>query len=320
VAEHRIVETNFDGYKALRLESVTADITATFVPSAGMVGVSLTHHGKEILVHRGGLASYVEAGKTFGIPLLHPWANRLDGNHYRLGEVEVDLAAVSALVHHDNHGLPIHGLAAACPDWQVTETGANSTSAQLAACLDIGPQSPVFAGFPFAHGLELRLALSATCLSIATTLTATGDRPVPVSFGWHPYFQLPGVPRKDWIVDLPVGRQYVLDSHSLPTKERRALRIEKAPLGERAYDDLFDDLRPGANGIPIFTLAGGGRQIAVSFETGYPYAIVWAPAGQDLICFEPMTAPTNALATGWPELTLVQPGQSHTCRFSIEVR
>ena len=69
----------------------------------------------------------------------------------------------------------------------------------------------------------------------------------------------------------------------------------------------------------FFTLEGDDRRLAVCFEFGYPYAIVWAPAGQDLICFEPMTAATNALASGWPELITVAPGESYVARFSILV-
>ena len=42
--------------------------------------ISLTHRGEELLGQRGGLPAYRERGATFGIPLLHPWANRLDGD------------------------------------------------------------------------------------------------------------------------------------------------------------------------------------------------------------------------------------------------
>src|SRR4051812_50141521 len=50
-----------------------------WVPSMGMVGASLRHEGRELLGQRGGLEAYASRGATFGIPLLHPWANRLGG-------------------------------------------------------------------------------------------------------------------------------------------------------------------------------------------------------------------------------------------------
>ena len=46
-----------------------------------------------------------------------------------------------------------------------------------------------------------------------------------------------------------------------------------------------------------FAVAGGGRRIAVRFDAGYPCAQVFAPPGKDLVCFEPMTAPGDALRT-----------------------
>ena len=67
------------------MEPVTlkaGDLEATFAPGAGMIGTSLRHRGDELLEQRDGLDAYVKSAKTFGIPLLHPWANRLDGPRY----------------------------------------------------------------------------------------------------------------------------------------------------------------------------------------------------------------------------------------------
>ena len=48
----------------------------------------------------------------------------------------------------------------------------------------------------------------------------------------------------------------------------------------------------------MFALEGGGRRIEVEFEAGYPVAQVYAPPGEDYVCFEPMTAPIDALVSG----------------------
>ena len=74
---------------------------------------------------------------------------------------------------------------------------------------------------------------------------------------------------------------------------RRSTR-ERAPFGERSFDDLF----AVGEGPVAFGLAGGGRELAVELRAGYPYAQVFAPTGEDFICFEPMTAPVNALRSG----------------------
>jgi len=321
--KHSIAETEIEGYRAYRLESEDAQVTATFVPGAGMVGASLTHKGEELLVQEKGLKGYVEKGATFGIPLLHPWGNRLQSDTYKVGRIEADLKPVAPLVARDPNGLPIHGLGAGRKEWTVAEISPGVTCARLAAILDVDADSPIFPGFPFPHRLQhvitLAGATAGACLSIETKLTATGKPSVPVVFGWHPYFHIPGVTREEWNVDLPVRRHYRLSSQSLPTREREPVVVEKGRLGDRIYDDLFDEL-VGSNGNQgTFTLEGGNRKIAVCFEFGYPFAIVWAPSGRELICFEPMTAATNALSSGWPELITVAPGESYVARFSIRV-
>ena len=53
------------------------DLRAAIVPAAGMIGCSLRHRGDELLVQRGGLDAWRGTGRSFGLPLLHPWANRL---------------------------------------------------------------------------------------------------------------------------------------------------------------------------------------------------------------------------------------------------
>lgn len=321
--KHRISEIDLEGYLRYRLESVDAQVTATFVPGAGMVGTSLTHKGEELLVQENGLKGYVERGETFGIPLLHPWGNRLESETYRVEGKEVDLQPVAPLVARDPNGLPIHGLGAGRKEWTVTEVAAGMTCARLTAMLNVDANSPIFPGFPFPHRLQhvitLAGATTGACLSIETKLTATGKPSVPIVFGWHPYFHLPGVKREEWIVDLPIRRHYRLSAQNLPTREREPVVAEKGRLGDRIYDDLFDDLVASNGNQSTFTLEGGNRKLAVCFEFGYPYAIVWAPAGRNLICFEPMTAATNALASGWPELNSVAPGESYVARFSILV-
>ena len=57
-----------------------------------------------------------------------------------------------------------------------------------------------------------------------------------------------------------------------------------------------------------------GRRIELAFESGYSYAQVFAPAISDVICFEPMTAPADALRN---TPAAVGPGESFSARFSI---
>src|SRR5438128_8578746 len=71
-----------DGIETVALVSSDGNLRAAFAPSAGMVCCSLCHRGEELLAQRDGVRAYAERGSTMGVPLLHPWANRLAGFTY----------------------------------------------------------------------------------------------------------------------------------------------------------------------------------------------------------------------------------------------
>jgi galactose mutarotase-like enzyme len=317
MAGHEVRDERVDGLAAIALLSHARDLRVAFAPGAGLVGYSLTHRGEELLGQRGGLAAYRERGSTFGLPLLHPWANRLAASSYSVGGRSVELLDSAAPAHLDANRLPIHGLVAGVPYWQETgRTGGNGTAA-FSARLDYGAHAELMAGFPFPHELHVEAELQDGTLRIATILLPTGDVAVPVAYGWHPYLRLPGVPRADWRVELPVRRRAVLDPLGLPLGTTEPVEIEPGPLGERTFDDHFVELdRPAT-----FALEGGGRRIELELGDGYTHAQVYAPPASDddaYICFEPMTAAVNALASG-EGLRSVPPGGSFRADFSIRV-
>src|SRR4051794_40022771 len=104
-----------DGLAVSTLTS--AELEATFVPSAGMVGCSLRHRGDEVLGQRGGLSRYVARRGTMGIPLLYPFANRIARRRFAVAGREVVLEPGGAPGTVDHNGLPMHGLLAADPGW-----------------------------------------------------------------------------------------------------------------------------------------------------------------------------------------------------------
>ena len=59
------------------LELVVGDLKAVFLPGQNMLGSSLRHRGEETLRRVDDLERAAAKGSTAGIPLLHPWANRL---------------------------------------------------------------------------------------------------------------------------------------------------------------------------------------------------------------------------------------------------
>ncbi len=288
---------------------IAGDLEAVFLPGYGMLGASLRHRGVEILRRVEDLEAAAANGSTAGIPFLYPWANRLARPHYRAAGREVNLDLSSPLLHFDNHGLPMHGVPWSLLAWELTEARPDFLAARLG-----WSRRELLAIFPFRHRLEMAATLRSEGLTVETTLVAGRDAPAPVSFGFHPYFGLPEIPRAQWRLELPAMRKLVLDGRGIPTGAAEPFDGLDAPLGESNFDDGFALIEEQAS----FSIEGGGRRITVDLLAGYPYAQVFAPKDKEYVALEPMTAPASALTSG-RGLRLVEPAARFRAAFRIRV-
>lgn len=299
----------------VQLRDSEAPLEATFVPGAGMICSSLRHRGEELLAQNAGVGSYAEHGKTMGIPLLYPWANRLAGFDYSVAGRTVEVPQDVTRVALDDNGLPIHGVIGGRLVWElVREPGpdAQSLKAQL-SWSDARPE--LFEVFPFRHDLDYEARLLAGRLEIRVTAHACGEDVVPLAFGFHPYLSLPGAPRERWLIELPAMRHLALDASQIPIGPDKALAERSFELAGHEFDDGFDAVAEPAR----FAVTAAGRRVELELLEGYPCAQVFAPDSGQFICFEPMTAPANALRSG-AGLLLLAPGERHTAAFSVSVR
>ena len=113
-------------------------------------------------------------------------------------------------------------------------------------------------------------------------------------------------------MSLPVRRALIHDASLLPTGESEPFEPGPRELGDSDWDHEFAELVDP----PRFVLHTDDSEISLTFLRGYRFAHVFAPAESDFVCFEPMTAPTNALATG-AELPIVEPGGRCETAFEI---
>lgn len=284
------------------------DLTATFLPRHGMLGASLRYKGIELLRRLENLEVAAQKGSTAGIPVLYPWANRLEALGYRVAGVNVVLSAASTLLHFDDRGLPMHGITWALLAWEVLQ----STGESLVARLN-WTRPEFLAVFPFPHLVEMTATIRTDGLLIETIINAQ-EESVPISFGLHPYFGLPRIPRVEWHLKLPPMQKLVLDPRGIPTGTGEPFIGFDALLGDSTFDDLF----AVADSRPTFTLSGAGIRIVLEFLEGYGYAQIYAPRGKEFIALEPMTAPTNALHNG-RGLHIVEPHGQYRAAFCVNV-
>lgn len=287
-------------------------LEASFLPAAGMLCCSLRHRGAELLAQNRGVEAYARTGKTMGIPLLYPWANRLAGFDYTAAGRGVRLPRDPALLATDANGLPIHGVIGGRLRWHADAASGSSLRAALSWDESLGEP---FAAFPFRHELGYTASLGPGRLHVEVGVHASRGEEVPVAFGFHPYLAPPEGGRDGWLVELPAMRRLSLDRRGIPVVGAgREASARSFALAEEVFDDGFDGLADGAR----FSVSDGSRRIAVEFLGGYPCAQVYAPADGRFICFEPMSAPANALRSG-EGLALLAPGELYSASFAVSV-
>jgi aldose 1-epimerase len=256
------------------------DLAAQVDPSYGNRVRSLRLGGQEFMW------TTTERGKLDGVPLLAPWANRIDGLEYFANGKKYLLNPSLENLRFDGNHLPIHGLVLFADAWKTVARDASFVTSRL----EFWKRPDWMAQFPFAHTIEMTHWLRNGALEVETAIENLSEQPMPVAIGFHPYFQLTDSPRDEWHVQISARRQVVLSEKLTPTGETKALDFANPLLLKgQALDTVFDDLTGDA-----FLIEGRRQRIEVRFGPKFPVAIVYAPPTGSFVCIEPMSALTNA--------------------------
>jgi aldose 1-epimerase len=324
-ANYAVHQSVVDGIPVVRLSDALRSSEVCVAPSIGNMAYRFRLGGEDILWFPFTSPAELAAKPTFcALPLLAPWANRLDGDAYWANGKRYLLNPELGNLRRDEHRRPIHGLLNFSPDWETVSTGADADSAWTTSRLQFARHPDLMAQFPFAHTITVTHRLAEGRLEVEIELENHSAEPLPVAVGCHPYFCLPGVPRDLWVVHLAARDHLVLNDMLIPTGERSAVEFpDPYPLKGAVLDDVFGNLVRDPDGRARFWVEGGGRRITVTYGPKYTVAIAYAPAGRDYICFEPMSAVTNAFnlahAGVYPELQSVAQGAIWRESFRVEL-
>lgn len=325
-SRYSATQTADGGVEVVRLADTVRETEVAIAIGAGNMAYELKVRGDNFLWFPfAGPAELLQHPRFCGVPFLAPWANRLDSDSYWVNGRQYTLNSAIANFRRDPNGHPIHGLLNYSRDWTLVSADADDHSAHATSRLEFGAHPDLMAQFPFAHTIDMTYRLAAGILEVETVLQNRAAEPLPVANGYHPYFQLHDAPRDQWKVHLAARDHLVLNGQSIPTGERRPVEFNDPHLLEHGQlDDVFSDLVRGADGRARFWVEGLKQRVTVAYGPRYPVAVVYAPEGQEFICFEPMAAVTNAFnlahAGLFPDLQAVPPGGEWRESFSIEVQ
>jgi aldose 1-epimerase len=289
----------------VRLEDKKTDTVVSIIPSVGAVVFEMKVHGQNVIFFSpASLDAFRQRPSNTGIPFLGPWANRLDEQaFYANGKrfpFNMDLGNVTG-AH------PIHGFLSYAPR-EVVMLKADGNSAWLTTRLDVYRNPSWMAQFPFAHTVEVTHRLRNGELEVTTSVENLSSDPMPLSIGFHPYFQLTDSPRDEWTLSVPAHIQYLLSNDKIPTGETRPIQEffptpQSVALKDFNLDDVFGDLARDASGQAKMSVAGRKQKIEVVFGPKYTALVLYSPRGsgrgdgpsRSFVCFEPMTGITDAM-------------------------
>ena len=319
---HNYTATRADdhGTPVVRLADAIHKTEVTIVPSFGNRAIGMLVDGQNILYVPSSDPAQLKADRSLnGIPFLAPWANRMPDGFWANGKQYLFNTALDS-IRRDGNGIPIHGMLTASPFWEVTECVANETSAHVTSRLEFWRHPDLMANWPIAHEYTMTYRLAQGVLEVSVTVTNLSTEPMPVAIGFHPYFQIPGVPLAQAFAHIPARLHVETDKQLVATGETTPVDFpERGSLADHHFDDGFTGLTDR-----VFYVEGDGKRIEVEFGPKYTVAIIYAPPGHDYICFEPMTAITNGvnLAHGgkYDGLQTVAPGARWSESFRVRTK
>jgi aldose 1-epimerase len=189
--------------------------------------------------------------------------------------------------------------------------------------------------WPFAHAIEMTYRLQDGTLEVLTKISNMATEPMPVSIGYHPFYQLTDSPREEWTITVPARTRWLLSYQKVPTGQTEStdkfFPNGKGALKDYNLDDVFSDLNRDAQGRATYTLKGRKQQLDITQGPNYRSLVIYSPnplntgrgsqipppnpnatlapaaraggpppaanplATPNFICFEPMAGITNAL-------------------------
>jgi aldose 1-epimerase len=319
----------------VQLEDQKNQIVVSIITSVGMIAYEMKVKGQNVLRGPASIDEFrAKPAGLPGIPLLAPWANRLDEQaFYANGKrypFDMELGNV-------NGAIPIHGFMTRTDQWQVIEEKTDGKAAWVSARLDTSKQSAWMKQWPFAHTIDVTYRLQDGTLEVLTKVTNNAAEPMPVSLGWHPYYQLTDSPREEWTVSIPARSWWRLDYRKVPTgvvdPVEKIFPGGKGALKDYNLDDVFADLVRDSQGRATAVLKGRKQQLEISQGPNYKALVIYSPnptntglgsqvappnpnaapaadgagrggrgrggnaaaAPPNFICFEPMAGITNAM-------------------------
>jgi aldose 1-epimerase len=263
----------------IELADTTAQMNVSVVWSMGSAW-RIQVKGHDLTRPAASLAEYMARPGFAGMPLLAPFANRLDetafyanGKKYNF---DLELGNVRGPI-------PSTGYVNGTKAWQLVEFKADGKSAWVTCKLDFYRNPQFMKQFPFAHTVTMTYRVSEGALEVKTRLDNLSTDAMPVVIGFHPIYQLPDGNRDDWTVSVDAKTHWIEIPQRLPTGETQPIEnffgSDRTKIELKKYalvDDVFTDLIRDANGRATMKLMYNGKELHSILGPKYKTVLLWS--------------------------------------------
>jgi len=239
--------------------------------------------GQNLVLTAPSLEAFKARSGLTGIPLLAPFANRLDQTaFYANGKkytFDMGLGNVRGPI-------PATGFVNGSTDWKLAGFHSDAKSAWVTCRLDFYRIPELMKQFPFAHTITMTYRVSDGALEVHTRLDNLSDEPMPVVIGFHPIYELPEGNRNDWTVSVAAKTHWIEIPERLPTgetqpiedffnadKSRTAIHLKNYGM----IDDVFTDMVRDPEGRAIMRLMYHDKEVDEILGPNFKTVLLWSP-------------------------------------------
>lgn len=286
VLSEKVFEKGAARYAQLCLTD--GEVSVTVTPEKGGMLTSMTKGGEEYLWLRDGNFETTDRPRC-GVPILWPSVAKPDGGVHHFGGAD--------------YPMEVHGFADLLP-WQVQEATDDAIAVTLA------PNGLTKFLYPFDFLLTMRYTLAGSTVTLDFTVQNTGNKTLPFSFGFHPYFAASKLENVSFDIQAatcsenPKGEQPAAPAAITLTRK------------EGAADTIR--LMTGVQSPMVFTDAGNGHKVTVAFGEHFGNGVLWQQDAESFVCMEPWNGWQNSVNEPGRHEELA-PGESMTASWSITV-
>lgn len=274
-------------YATLTLTDGAYALTVT--PEKGGMATSFTKDGEEYLWLRDKNFESTDRPRC-GIPILFPSCSKPDGGVHHFGGAD--------------YPIEVHGLADLVP-WQV------KTATDEAIELTLAPNGLTKFVYPFDFLLTMRYTLVGNTATLALTVANTGDKDLPFSVGFHPYFAASNLDNVSFAIDAATCSE---DAKGEQPAAPQPITLTRKP---GSADSIR--LLTGVKSPMVMTDAGNGHKVTVAFdESCFTNGVLWQQDAEPFVCMEPWNGWANSVNEEGKHETLA-PGEHKTFSWSITI-